>query len=77
MRSPTTIRTHLDLEDYKRYIRNHIIQMQEKTIMDTKEKVVGVFSFMIQVYRLPHAGAGSSNNTIIKEAYYEARDSIY
>ncbi|KAA6353113.1 MAG: hypothetical protein EZS28_051360, partial [Streblomastix strix] len=58
MRAPTTIRTHLDLEDYKRFIRNHIIQMQEKTIMDTKEKIVGIFSIMIQVFRLPHAGAG-------------------
>ncbi|KAA6310373.1 MAG: hypothetical protein EZS28_056321, partial [Streblomastix strix] len=36
----------------------HIIQMQEKTIMDTKEKIVGIFSIMIQVFRLPHAGAG-------------------
>ncbi|KAA6374935.1 MAG: hypothetical protein EZS28_029537 [Streblomastix strix] len=58
MRAPTTIRTHLDLADYKRFIRNHIIQMQEKTIMDTKEKIVGKFSIMIQVFRLPHAGAG-------------------
>ncbi|KAA6366550.1 MAG: hypothetical protein EZS28_037923 [Streblomastix strix] len=32
--------------------------MQEKTIMDTKEKIVGIFSIMIQVFRLPHAGAG-------------------
>ncbi|KAA6373002.1 MAG: hypothetical protein EZS28_031471 [Streblomastix strix] len=58
MRAPTTIRTHLYLEDYKRYIRNHIIQMQEKTIMDTKEKIIGIFSIMIQMFRLPHAGAG-------------------
>ncbi|KAA6403099.1 MAG: hypothetical protein EZS28_001377 [Streblomastix strix] len=57
MRAPTTICTHLDLADYKRFIRNHIIQMQEKTIMDTKEKIVGIFSIMIQVFRLPHAGA--------------------
>ncbi|KAA6364259.1 MAG: hypothetical protein EZS28_040214 [Streblomastix strix] len=41
MRAPTTIRTHLDLEDYKRFIRNHIIQMQERTIMDIKEKKIG------------------------------------
>ncbi|KAA6397138.1 MAG: hypothetical protein EZS28_007333 [Streblomastix strix] len=40
MRAPTTIRTHLDLAEYKRFIRNHIIQMQEKTIMDTKDKIV-------------------------------------
>ncbi|KAA6377038.1 MAG: hypothetical protein EZS28_027437 [Streblomastix strix] len=58
MRAPTTIRTHLDLADYKRFIRNHIIQMQEKPIMDTNEKIVGIFSIMIQVLRLPHAGAG-------------------
>ncbi|KAA6402853.1 MAG: hypothetical protein EZS28_001620 [Streblomastix strix] len=58
MRAPTTIRTHLDLAEYKRFIRNHIIQMQEKTIMDTKKKIVGIFAIMIQVFRLPHAGAG-------------------
>ncbi|KAA6382598.1 MAG: hypothetical protein EZS28_021876 [Streblomastix strix] len=32
--------------------------MQEKTILDTKEKIVGIFSILIQVFRLPHAGAG-------------------
>ncbi|KAA6391232.1 MAG: hypothetical protein EZS28_013236, partial [Streblomastix strix] len=58
MRAPTTIRTHLELADYKRFIRNYIIQMQEKTIMDTKKKTIGIFSIMIQVFRLPHAGAG-------------------
>ncbi|KAA6392587.1 MAG: hypothetical protein EZS28_011887 [Streblomastix strix] len=58
MRAPTTIRTHLDLAEYKRFIRNHIIQMQGKTIMDTKEKIVCIFSIMIQVFRLSHAGAG-------------------
>ncbi|KAA6382448.1 MAG: hypothetical protein EZS28_022024, partial [Streblomastix strix] len=64
MRTPTTIRTHLDLAGYKRFIRNHIIQMQEKTIMDSKEKIVGIFSIMIQVFRLPHAGAGGGSRTI-------------
>ncbi|KAA6373992.1 MAG: hypothetical protein EZS28_030480 [Streblomastix strix] len=64
MRAPTTIRTQIDLVDYKRFIRNHIIQMQEKTIMDTKEKIVGIFSIMIQVFRLPHAGAGGGGRTI-------------
>ncbi|KAA6375309.1 MAG: hypothetical protein EZS28_029165 [Streblomastix strix] len=58
MRAPTTIRNQIDLVDYKRFIRKHIIQMQEKTIMDTKEKIIGIFSIMIQVFRLPHAGAG-------------------
>ncbi|KAA6367950.1 MAG: hypothetical protein EZS28_036523, partial [Streblomastix strix] len=58
MRAPTTIRNQMDLADYKRFIRNHIIQMQERTIMDTKEKKVGIFSIMIQVFRLPHAGVG-------------------
>ncbi|KAA6398447.1 MAG: hypothetical protein EZS28_006020 [Streblomastix strix] len=58
MRAPTTIRNQIDVADEKRFIRNHIIQMQEKTIMDTKEKIVGIFSIMIQVFRLPHAGAG-------------------
>ncbi|KAA6378776.1 MAG: hypothetical protein EZS28_025697 [Streblomastix strix] len=58
MRAPTTIRNQMDLADYKRFIRNHIIQMQERTIMDTKEKIVGIFSIMIQVFRLPHAGTG-------------------
>ncbi|KAA6385457.1 MAG: hypothetical protein EZS28_019016 [Streblomastix strix] len=58
MRAPTTIHTHLDLADYKRFIRSHIIQMQEKIFMDTKEKIVGIFSIIIQVFRLPHAGAG-------------------
>ncbi|KAA6368980.1 MAG: hypothetical protein EZS28_035493, partial [Streblomastix strix] len=64
MRAPTTIRTHLDLAEYKRFIRNHIIQMQEKTIMDTKEKIIGILSIMIQVFRLPHAGAGGGGRTI-------------
>ncbi|KAA6385720.1 MAG: hypothetical protein EZS28_018754 [Streblomastix strix] len=58
MRAPTTIRTQIDLVDYKRFIRNRIIQMQERTIVDTKEKIVGIFSIMILVFRLPHAGAG-------------------
>ncbi|KAA6395560.1 MAG: hypothetical protein EZS28_008912 [Streblomastix strix] len=58
MRAPTTIRNQMDLSEYKRVIRNHIIQMQEKTIMDTKQKIVGIFSIMIQMFRLPHAGAG-------------------
>ncbi|KAA6401967.1 MAG: hypothetical protein EZS28_002511 [Streblomastix strix] len=61
MGAPTTIRNQMDLADYKRFIRNHIIQMQEKTIMDTKEKIVGIFSIMIQVFRLPHAGAGGGD----------------
>ncbi|KAA6381738.1 MAG: hypothetical protein EZS28_022735 [Streblomastix strix] len=64
MRAPTTIRTQIDLVDYKRFIRNHIIQMQERTIMDTKEKIVGIFSIMIQVFGLPHAGAGGGGRTI-------------
>ncbi|KAA6369348.1 MAG: hypothetical protein EZS28_035124, partial [Streblomastix strix] len=64
MRAPTTIRTHLDLAEYKRFIRNHIIQMQEKTIMGTKEKIVGILSIMIQVFRFPHAGAGGGGRTI-------------
>ncbi|KAA6354866.1 MAG: hypothetical protein EZS28_049607 [Streblomastix strix] len=64
MRAPTTIRTQIDLVDYKRFIRNHIIQIQAKTIMDTKEKIVGIFSIMIQVFRLPHAGAGGGGRTI-------------
>ncbi|KAA6353767.1 MAG: hypothetical protein EZS28_050706, partial [Streblomastix strix] len=58
IKAPTTIRTHLDLADYKQYIRNHIIQIQEKTIMDTKDNIIGIVSIMIQVFRLPHAGAG-------------------
>ncbi|KAA6397550.1 MAG: hypothetical protein EZS28_006919 [Streblomastix strix] len=58
MKAPTTIRNQIDLAEYKRFIRNYIIQMQERTIMDTKEKIVGIFSIMIQVFRLPHAGAG-------------------
>ncbi|KAA6403025.1 MAG: hypothetical protein EZS28_001441 [Streblomastix strix] len=60
IRAPTIIRAHLDLAEYKRFIRNHIIQMQEKPIMDIKEKIVGIFSIMIQMFRLPHAGAGGS-----------------
>ncbi|KAA6398797.1 MAG: hypothetical protein EZS28_005676 [Streblomastix strix] len=59
MRAQTTIRTHLNLEDQKRFIRNHTIQMKEKTIMATKEKIIGTFSIMIQMFRLPHAGDGS------------------
>ncbi|KAA6345531.1 MAG: hypothetical protein EZS28_052152, partial [Streblomastix strix] len=58
MRAPTIIRNQIDLADYKRFIRNHIIQMYERTIMDTKEKIIGILSIMIQVFRLPHAGAG-------------------
>ncbi|KAA6381652.1 MAG: hypothetical protein EZS28_022821 [Streblomastix strix] len=42
MRTATTIRTQLDLAEYKRLIRNHIIQTQEKTIMGTKEKNVDI-----------------------------------
>ncbi|KAA6384463.1 MAG: hypothetical protein EZS28_020009, partial [Streblomastix strix] len=58
MRAPTTIRNQMDLADYMRFIRNCIIQIQEKTIIDTKKKTIGIFSIMIQVFRLPHAGAG-------------------
>ncbi|KAA6369370.1 MAG: hypothetical protein EZS28_035103, partial [Streblomastix strix] len=74
MRAPTTIRTHLDLEDYKRYIRNHIIQMQEKTIMDTKEKIVGIFSIMIQVFKLPHAGAGGGRTILSLKKHIMRRE---
>ncbi|KAA6396528.1 MAG: hypothetical protein EZS28_007942 [Streblomastix strix] len=66
MRAPTTILTHLDLDDYKRFIRNHINQMQEKTILDTKKKIVGIFSIMIQVFRLSHAGAGKRTISSLK-----------
>ncbi|KAA6362249.1 MAG: hypothetical protein EZS28_042224 [Streblomastix strix] len=58
MRAPTTICNQMDLTDYKRFIRNHIILMQERTIMDVKEKIVGIFSIMIQMFRFPHVGAG-------------------
>ncbi|KAA6403917.1 MAG: hypothetical protein EZS28_000555 [Streblomastix strix] len=64
MRAPTTIRNQMDLAEYKRFIRNHIIQMQEKAIMDTKEKIVGIFSIMIQVFRLSHASAGDIKTDI-------------
>ncbi|KAA6389268.1 MAG: hypothetical protein EZS28_015206 [Streblomastix strix] len=67
MRAPTTIRTHLDLAEYKRFIRNHIIQMQEKTIMDTKEKIIDIFSIMIQVFRLLHAGADGRTIPLLKK----------
>ncbi|KAA6400343.1 MAG: hypothetical protein EZS28_004133 [Streblomastix strix] len=77
MRAPTTIRTHLDLEDYKRYIRNHIIQMQEKIIMDTKEKIIGIFSIMIQVFRLPHAGAGGGRTIASLKKHIMRREIRY
>ncbi|KAA6381592.1 MAG: hypothetical protein EZS28_022882 [Streblomastix strix] len=58
MRAPTTIRNQMDLAEYNRSIRNLIILIQERTNLDTKEKIVGAFSVMIQVFRLLHAGAG-------------------
>ncbi|KAA6358472.1 MAG: hypothetical protein EZS28_046001, partial [Streblomastix strix] len=64
MRAPTSICTHLDLADYKKFIRNHLIQMQEKSIMETKEKIIEIFSIMIQVFKLPNAGAGGGGRTI-------------
>ncbi|KAA6334879.1 MAG: hypothetical protein EZS28_053018, partial [Streblomastix strix] len=77
MRASTTIRTHLDLADYKRFIRNRIIQMQEKTIMDTKEKIVGIFLIMIQVFRLPHAGAGGGRTIPSLKKHFMRRESRY
>ncbi|KAA6368575.1 MAG: hypothetical protein EZS28_035898, partial [Streblomastix strix] len=76
IRVPTTIRTHLDLAEYKRFIRNHIIQMQEKTIMDTKEKIIGIFSIMIQVFILSHAGAGGGGRTISSQRKHIMRREI-
>ncbi|KAA6393054.1 MAG: hypothetical protein EZS28_011422 [Streblomastix strix] len=41
--------------------------MQERTIKDTKKKLVGIFSIMIQVFRLLHAGAGSRTIPSLKK----------
>ncbi|KAA6399573.1 MAG: hypothetical protein EZS28_004895 [Streblomastix strix] len=77
MRAPTTIRNQMNLSDYKRIIRNHIIQIQEKTIMDTKEKIVGIFSIMIQVFRLPHAGAGGGRTIPSLKKHIMRREILY
>ncbi|KAA6404267.1 MAG: hypothetical protein EZS28_000206 [Streblomastix strix] len=77
MRASTTIRSQTDLADYKRFIRNHIIQMQERTIMDTKEKIVGIFSIIVQVFRLPHAGAGGGRTIPSLEKHIMMREIRY
>ncbi|KAA6404166.1 MAG: hypothetical protein EZS28_000303 [Streblomastix strix] len=67
MGATTTICVHIDLADYKGFIRTHIILMQERTIIDTKKKIVGIFSIMIQMFHLPHAGAGGRTIPSLKK----------
>ncbi|KAA6390990.1 MAG: hypothetical protein EZS28_013485 [Streblomastix strix] len=52
-RAPLLIRTQQDIELYKDYIQSVIISVQEKTLIDTKEKYIAVYSICAMTYLLP------------------------
>ncbi|KAA6404181.1 MAG: hypothetical protein EZS28_000290 [Streblomastix strix] len=77
MRAPTTIRYQMNLAKYKRFIKNHIIQMQERTIMEIKEKIVGIFTIMILEFRLPHADAEGGRTIPLLKKHIMRREIRY
>ncbi|KAA6356946.1 MAG: hypothetical protein EZS28_047527 [Streblomastix strix] len=52
-RAPLLIRTQQDIELYKEYIQSVIISVQEKTLIDTKQKYIAVYSICAMTYLLP------------------------
>ncbi|KAA6361077.1 MAG: hypothetical protein EZS28_043396 [Streblomastix strix] len=55
-RAPLLIRTQQDIELYKEYIQSIIISVQEKTLIDTKQKYIAVYSICAMTYLLPISG---------------------
>ncbi|KAA6361581.1 MAG: hypothetical protein EZS28_042892 [Streblomastix strix] len=55
-RAPLLIRTQQDIELYKEYIQSVIISVQEKTLIDTKQKYIAVYSICAMTYLLPISG---------------------
>ncbi|KAA6396419.1 MAG: hypothetical protein EZS28_008051 [Streblomastix strix] len=61
---PSIIMSKQNINDYKKYIRSTIIQMQERTKVDTQEMFVAIISMLICVYRLPYNSAGLCNECL-------------
>ncbi|KAA6372164.1 MAG: hypothetical protein EZS28_032309 [Streblomastix strix] len=61
---PSIIVSKQNLNDYKKYVHSTVIQMQERTIVDTQEMFVAIFSMLICVYRLPYNSAGLCNECL-------------
>ncbi|KAA6352741.1 MAG: hypothetical protein EZS28_051732, partial [Streblomastix strix] len=61
---PSIIMSRISMSDYKKYVHSMIIQMQERTIVDTQEMFVAIFSMLICVYRLPYNSAGLCNEML-------------
>ncbi|KAA6389467.1 MAG: hypothetical protein EZS28_015008 [Streblomastix strix] len=55
-RAPLLIRSQQDIELYKEYIQSVIISVQEKTLIDTKQKYIAVYSVCAMTYLLPISG---------------------
>ncbi|KAA6395699.1 MAG: hypothetical protein EZS28_008773 [Streblomastix strix] len=55
-RAPILIRNQQDIELYKNYIESLIISQQERTLTDTKEKYIAIYSMCAITYLLPISG---------------------
>ncbi|KAA6366761.1 MAG: hypothetical protein EZS28_037712, partial [Streblomastix strix] len=55
-RAPILIRSQQDVELYKNYIESLIISIQERTLTDTKEKYIAIYSMCAITYLLPISG---------------------
>ncbi|KAA6393600.1 MAG: hypothetical protein EZS28_010869 [Streblomastix strix] len=55
-RAPLLIRSQQDIELHKEYIQSVIISVQEKTLIDTKQKYIAVYSICAMTYLLPISG---------------------
>ncbi|KAA6396840.1 MAG: hypothetical protein EZS28_007629 [Streblomastix strix] len=55
-RAPLLIKSQQDIELYKEYVQSVIISVQEKTLIDTKQKYIAVYSVCLMTYILPISG---------------------
>ncbi|KAA6355179.1 MAG: hypothetical protein EZS28_049294, partial [Streblomastix strix] len=55
-RAPLLIKSQQDIELYKEYVQSVIISVQEKTLIDTKQKYIAVYSVCLMTYLLPISG---------------------
>ncbi|KAA6368908.1 MAG: hypothetical protein EZS28_035565 [Streblomastix strix] len=63
-RAPLLIRSQQDIELYKEYIQSVIISVQEKTLIDTKQKYIAIYSICAMTYLLPISGKPIPNISI-------------
>ncbi|KAA6360478.1 MAG: hypothetical protein EZS28_043995 [Streblomastix strix] len=79
-RAPLLIRSQQDIELYKEYIQSVIISVQEKTLIDTKQKYIAVYSVCAMTYLLPISGKPIPNiqiHPIPTLAYQKQQHVIY